>query len=357
MAAPPKSRKAFPRERRRGLMLLLSVGLAACSEPDPDTPVSLDRPITLERVRTIVRQDATDATTWLHRPTKLRYDAVSGHLFGLEWADDRIVEFTADGEFVGYFGRGGEGPGEIGNLWDFAVGTGHVVVLDVGNGKLVFFDRDTRAMRREIRFDRRLRGMAPISDTLLVVMPGPDGTLFELLHIDGRSRGSLGGASYLETGNAGLSLSHVGGGLLLVLKPAIPEGRLYRLDGSLHAEVTFAELEHVLAEWQGEFTQMMERSGLVDAGGRRISGGKLWVGEPRPLDDGAFLLTATPENLDANPWELWVLDHGGRVRGRYAFAETWVRGYAVSPSVVYALGLGDEYGVYEYRPPQPPDPP
>lgn len=353
---PRESGKALPRERRRQLSLFLALGLTACSEPGPATPASLDQPIALERVRTVVRQDTTDATTWLHRPTRLRYDSVSGHLFGLEWADDRIVEFTTEGEFVAYFGRGGEGPGEIGNLRDFAVGTGHVTVLDAGNGKLVVFDRDTGEMRREIKLDRRLRGMAALSDTLLVVMPGSGGTLFEHFHIDGRSQGSFGDASYTETGNVGLSLSHVGGELLLVLKPVIPEGRLYRLDGSLHSEVTFEELAHVLAEWRGEFAEMMERSRLADAEGRPISGGKMWVGEPRPLGDGSFFLTATPENLDANPWELWVLDHGGRITGRYAFAETWVRGFAVSPSTVYALGIGDEFGVYAYRPPRPPDP-
>jgi len=300
-------------------------------------------------VRTIVRQDATAETSWLHRPTELRYDSVSGHLFGLEWADDRIVEFTTDGEFVRYFGSGGEGPGEIGNLRGFAVGTGHVTVLDAGNGKLIVFDRTTGGMRHEIRLDRRLSGMAAVSDTVLAVMPGPDGTLIELFHIDGRSEGSFGDASYAETANIGLSLSHVGGGLLLVLKPVIPEGRLYRLDGSLHAEVTFAELAHVLAGWQEELAELMGRARLVDAGGRRIGGGKMWVGNPRPLGDGSFFLTATPEHLDTNPWELWVLDHGGRITGRYAFAETWVRGYAASFPAIYALGLGDEYGIYEYR--------
>lgn len=324
-------------------------GLIACSEGEIKVQASLDEPMTLERVRTVVRQDTTEATTWLHRPTELRYDPASGHLFGLEWADDRIVEFTTDGRFVRYFGRSGEGPGEIDNLRAFAVGAGHVTVLDAGNGKLVVFDRNTGEMRREIRLDRPLRGVAAVSDTVLAVMPGPDGSLIELFHIDGRSRGSFGDARYLETGYIGLSLNHVGGGLLLVLKPAIPEGRLYRLDGVLEAEVTFAELAHVLAEWQGEFTEKVERARLVDAGGRRIAGGKMWVGDPRPLRAGSFFLTATPENLDANPWELWVLDHSGRITGRYAFAETWVRGYAVSLPQVYALGVGDEFGVYEYR--------
>ena len=337
--------------RFRRTCLFLAVGFLACSDAEVEPPISLDEPITLERTRTVVRQDTTAATTWLHRPTELRYDSVSGHLFGLEWADDRIVEFTTEGEFVRYFGSGGEGPGEIGNLRGFAVGAGHVTVLDGGNGKLIVFDRNTGDMRREIKLDRRLRGMAAVSDTLLAVMPGPNGTLIELFHIDGRSQGSFGDAAYTETGNIGLSLSHVGGELLLVLKPAIPEGRLYRLDGSLHAEVTFAELAQVLAEWRRELVEKIERARLADAGGRPINGGKLWVGNPRATGGGSFFLTATPENLDANPWELWIFDHGGRITGRYAFAETWVRGYAISFPRIYALGLGDEYGVHEYRVP------
>ena len=89
----------------------------------------------------------------------------------------------------------------------------------------------------------------------------------------------------------------------------------------------------------------------MDAGGRRIGGGKMWVGNPRPRGDGSFFVTATPEHLDANTWELWLLDHGGRITKRYAFAETWVRGYAAALPSIYALGVGDEYGVYEYRVP------
>ncbi|WP_420447680.1 6-bladed beta-propeller [Candidatus Palauibacter sp.] len=325
--------------------------LVACSDGEIRVQASLDEPMTLERVRTVVRQDTTAATTWLHRPTGLQYDPVSGHLFGLEWADDRIVEFTTDGEFVGYFGRGGEGPGEIGNLRGFAVGTEHITVLDQGNGKLVLFDRDTREMLREIKFERLLRGMAAVSDTVLAVLPGPNGTLIELIHIDGRSQGSFGDASYSETADMGLSLGYVGDGLMLVLKPSIPEGRLYRLDGSLHAEVTFADVDHVLAGWREEFTAKMEQARLVDADGRRIIGGKLWVTNPVPLGEGSFFVTATPEDLDENPWELWVLDHSGRVTGRHAFAETWVRGYAPSPPFIYALGLRDDFGVHEYRMP------
>lgn len=41
---------------------------------------------------------------------------------------------------------------------------------------------------------------------------------------------------------------------------------------------------------------------------------------------------------------------------RYAFEDVLVRGSAVSFPTVYALGMGDEWGVYEYRIPQAPDP-
>ena len=333
----------------RWTLPFLAAGLAACSGAEADASASLDRPITLERVRTIIRHDTTAATAWLSRISDLQFDPVRGHLLARDIDDQRIVEFTTDGEFAGYFGRRGEGPGEISNLRDFAVGTDQVTVFDQGNGKLIFFDRATREMRDEIRFDRRLRDMAAISDTLLAVTPGPAGTLFELIHIDDRRLGSFGDGSYTETGDIGLSLDHVGDGLLFVLKPAIPEGRLYQLDGSVAAEVGFAELEHVLAEWRGDFTEMMERSRLVDRGGRRISGGKFWVSPPGALREGSFFLTASPQSLDVNPWEFWVLDLGGRITGRYVFDRTSIRGFAASFPTVYALGLGDEFGVYEYH--------
>ncbi len=107
----------------------------------------------MERVRTIVRQDASDATAWLGRIRDLRHDPVEDRLLGVDIYDQRIVEFTIDGAFAGSFGRYGEGPGELRKVAAFEVTGRHAVVLD---------------------------------DTLVAVMPGPEGTLYERIGVDGR---------------------------------------------------------------------------------------------------------------------------------------------------------------------------
>ncbi|WP_419165156.1 hypothetical protein [Candidatus Palauibacter sp.] len=340
----------------RRTLPFLAAGLAACSGVEPDASASLDRPITLERVRTIVRQDTTAATAWLNRPNHLHYDSISGHLFALEWGDRRIVEFTTGGDSAGHFGGPGEGPGEIRNLRDFGVGADHVTALDGGSGKLVVFDRSSRQMRVEIRLDRWLRDMAAIGDTLLAVLPGADASLFELFHTDGHTLGSFGDGAFL-TGICSCSITHIGDGRLVVLNPDIPEGQIHRLDGSLVEAFHFAELDHVLAEWQVAFGEKLRRaSGLVGPAGQRVIGGKMWVKMAGVTDEGSFLVTATPEDLGVNPWELWRLDHQGRITDRYVFDEIWIQAFTAAFPTIYALGLGDEFGVYEYRVPQPPEP-
>ena len=345
---------------RATTLALLAAALAACSGPKadegPPRPASLDEPIVLERVRTIIRQDTTAATTWLNRPAQIQHDSVSANLFSLEWGDGRIVEFTRNGELVGFFGRPGDGPGEIRNLGDFGVGAHHVTAMDRGAGKLVVFDRSSREMRVEIRLDRRLRGMAAIGDTLLAVMPGAEGSLFELFHIDGHSLGSFGDDGFL-VGNRMYTIRHVGSGTLVVLDGVTPAGQIHRLDGSLVEAFQFAELDHVLAEWQVEFGELLRRaSGLTGPSGERIIGGKIWAEAAGVAGAGSFLVTTTPENLDVNPWELWMLDPLGRIANRYVFDRTWIRAYAASFPTIYALGMRDEFGVYEYRVPQPTDP-
>ena len=319
-------------------------------------PASLDEPVILERVRTIIRQDTTAATTWLIRPTQIQYDSISGHLFSLEWGDSRLVEFTTGGEFVGSFGRPGEGPGEIRSLGDFGVGAGHVTAMDRGTGKLVVFDRSSREMKVEIRLGRQLRSMAAIGDTLLAVIPGTEGSLFELFHIDGHSLGSFGDGGVL-VGFRRYSIRHVGNGTLVVLDGDTPAGQIHRMDGSLVGAFHFAELDHVLAEWQVEFGELLRRaSGLTGPAGERVIGGKTWATAAGVAADGSFLVTATPESLNVNPWELWMLDPRGRIAGRYVFDETLIRAYTASFPTIYALGIGDAFGVYEYRIPQAPDP-
>ncbi len=303
-------------------------------------------------MRTIVRQDASDATAWLGRLKDLRLDPVADRLLGVDIDDQLIVEFTTGGEFAGSFGRYGEGPGELRNVAAFEVTRRHAVVLDSGNGKLVVFDRSTREMVTEVRLNRGTLDLTMLDDTLVAVMPGPEGTLYERIGVDGRISGAFGDGSYIGSSCLQCSITNIGGGLLVVVKPALPEGRVYRLDGTLFDVFGFSELDHVLSQWRLDFQETVRRaSGMVAVGGGgQIAAGRLWAGvNTGTLRNGSFFASAIPENMDANPAEFWVLDRHGRVRERYVFDRPLIGISTASYPRVFALGLSHEFGVYEYR--------
>ena len=289
---------------------------------------------------------------WLGRLWPIVHDPVTDHLLGVDIDDHRIVEFAADGQFVGYFGQFGEGPGEMRNLRYVEVAGDLVIALDQGNGKLVVFDRATRRLKTEIPLNRFAMDIAMLGDTLVAVLPGPDGALFEVFEPGGRSRGAIGDGGYVGPPCVGCRIVHLGRDLLAVVKPEPPEGRIYRTDGTLFDVFSFTELNHVWEEWREEFLETIRRaSGMVAAGGEgRISAGKLWAGTMTgALDGGSFFVNANPENMDVNPAELWILDCRGRVTKRYVFDRPDAIPSAVSGHRIFALGTGREFGVHEYR--------
>ena len=303
-------------------------------------------------MRTIVRQDASEATAWLGRIRDLSHDPVEDHLLGVDIDDQRIVEFTIHGAFAGSFGRYGAGPGELRNVAAFEVTGRHAVVLDVGNGKLVVFDRSTREMVTEVRLNRGTRDLTMLDDTLVAVMPGPEGTLYERIGVDGRISGAFGDGGYVGSSCLQCSITNIGDGLLVVMKPALPEGRIYRLDGTLFDAFGFGEIDHVLSQWRLDFQETVRRaSGMVAAGGGgRIAAGRVWAGtNTGALRNGSFFASAIPENMGVNPAEFWVLDRHGRVRQRYVFDRPLIGISTASFPRVFAVGLSHEFGVYEYR--------
>ncbi len=300
----------------------------------------------------IVRQDASDATAWLGRIRNLRHDPVEDHLMGVDIDDQHIVEFTTAGEFVGYFGRHGRGPGEIRNLGSFEITRRLVVALDRGNGKLLFFDRLSRQAVTEVPLNRGTRDMTVLGDTLVAVMPGPGGTLWELFDLDGQSLGAFGDAAFLGSSCLACSITSIGEELLVVLKPESPEGRVYRLDGTMFDAFGFGEVNHVLAAWREDFLETIRKASrrVATGGGGRIAAGRAWAGLPTgAFGDGLFFVRASPENLAVNADEFWVLDHRGRVRKRYVFDRPLIGASTASPPRIFALGLSHEFGVYEYR--------
>ena len=339
---------AFAQSDRSLSVAGICVLLSSCSSAEPEP---LGRAVTLERVRTVVRQDATAETAWLSRPSGLHYDAGGDRLFALDRDDQRVLEFATSGEFVGAFGRHGEGPGELRNVRAVGIAAGNVVVLDQGNSKLLVFDRKTREPMTEVRLTGRVPiNMATIGDTLVAVIPGPGGNLFELFSSAGLSLGAFGDGGFLG-GYPGYLIADIGSGLIVVVRPELPEGRIYRLDGSPVEIFVFSELSHVLAEWRDTFAENVPRrmGALASADAGRISAGKRYVTSLGAAGDGLFFVVAVPENLDVTPKEMWILDSRGRVKQRYAFDRPWVGGLTASFPRIFAAGQEDEYGIHEYR--------
>ncbi len=95
-------------------------------------------------------------------------------------SDQQIRVHGPDGEFLRMIGRGGEGPGELGRLGDFAVSGDTVTVVDGGNSRVTEFALDG-SFRGDERYERvNVRG----EGWLLVYSPSaaglPDGSSVSL---------------------------------------------------------------------------------------------------------------------------------------------------------------------------------
>ncbi|WP_419936674.1 6-bladed beta-propeller [Candidatus Palauibacter sp.] len=336
-------------------LILVAVVIAACSGSANDqSSRGLDVPTELRYVRTVVRQDTTEGTTWLQLPQRISYDSASSHLFVLDWAEQSIMEFTTSGRFVGSFGHKGEGPGELKNVQAYALGRHHLTALDMGGGKLEVFDRSSRAAQRTIRLQRLMLDITAIDDTIVAVLPGPDGALFELFNItSGSSLGSFGDGGFLGTVCMYCSITYIGNDLLVVLEPGRIDGRIVRLDGSPFEVFAFVELADVLTRWQEQFLGVMrEAVGRLNNGERgRVPGGKVWFPTVGATGDGGFFVIATPARVGDDPFEIWTLDQRGRITARYRFDRTWIGMYTSSFPTIYTLGSDDQYGIYEYEVP------
>ena len=98
----------------------------------------------------------------------------NGQIFVLEWASDRVLVFSRDGEFVRSFGGAGEGPGEFRSpmamMWD---GRDRLWVADGLRGRYHAFD-STGAIQKTL--PRRVYAVRRIQHPLL---RGPAGTIVD----------------------------------------------------------------------------------------------------------------------------------------------------------------------------------
>lgn len=140
--------------RRSSLLLLILTVTAACAEPleladwridvPPGTEViGLPAVPPNERSRETVRlvddlvigDDADNAEALLYRPLAI-VAAADGRMFVADRGDSRVVMFAPDGQYLGSFGREGQGPGEFGSIFGLAISGNRILVDDYGNNRL-----------------------------------------------------------------------------------------------------------------------------------------------------------------------------------------------------------------------------
>ncbi|MEW6405127.1 MAG: dockerin type I domain-containing protein, partial [Chloroflexota bacterium] len=64
----------------------------------------------------------------------------SGHVYVVDWLNNRIQKFDAQGNFLARWGRIGQGNGEFNLPVGISVdGSGHIYVVDYGNGRIQGF--------------------------------------------------------------------------------------------------------------------------------------------------------------------------------------------------------------------------
>jgi hypothetical protein len=141
---------------RRALLLpaVLVAATLACAEPlelaewridvPPATPIIELQGVPLEErdagtVRLVddLVLGADNATTeaLLYRPVGI-VAAADGRMFVADGGDRRVLRFAADGGYLGSFGREGQGPGELLNIFSMAIAGDRIVIEDLRNGRL-----------------------------------------------------------------------------------------------------------------------------------------------------------------------------------------------------------------------------
>jgi hypothetical protein len=72
----------------------------------------------------------------LHYPYDLALDG-RGHVYVLEYGNNRVQKFTLDGRFLGCWGRGGRQEGEMHNPWALDLDSrGRLHILDSNNHRV-----------------------------------------------------------------------------------------------------------------------------------------------------------------------------------------------------------------------------
>jgi hypothetical protein len=329
------------------------VGCVALAAPGcgPTDATDLSVAVPMDFVRTVAAPQVDDVDPWLSQPSRIRYDGASGTLFTREWADVSVQEFSRSGEHIReYGGVRGEGPGEIDNMRTYDIGPDYVVIHDGGGAKILRFDRRDASLISEFSLGRMVYDMTVVGDTAIALIPGTDGSAFDLLDLDGNPLASAGDGGFLTSGICRCLIRDIGAGRVVIVRTTLAEGRVLSLDGHLREAFGFHELAHVLAQWSEDFREKLREMGTRIAEGApgRVASGRYYVSEVVGLGDGTFYAILVPEKTHEEPLEIWVMDRKARVSGRYAYQRTRVGAHADGFPTVFGVGF-DDGSIHEFH--------
>lgn len=126
-------------------------------------------------------------STVLYNPGSLRSDD-AGNVFVLDYGDLRVKKFSPHGELLQVYGKGkGQGPGELVNPTDFAIGDdGRLWVCDPTGGTISIF-ASSGALERVLRLADRPYRLVLKGDGGFIAIPQRAGEfLFQSYDADGR---------------------------------------------------------------------------------------------------------------------------------------------------------------------------
>jgi hypothetical protein len=318
----------------------------------------------LRALGAIAVPDLTPETTWLGQVQRLIFEPSTGSIFAMQPRRGDVVEFSVDGEYLRKFGGTlGEGPGEIRRLLDFALSPTAVALLDVGNQRVLIFDRSAR-LRSEFRMSHRHRAIGLLGDQIALV-PGRDGRAIDLIAADGTHSHSIGLADSLpvrcgqegcdETDRLCLSCQVVTVNdrvVVVNLDQAIVTA--FAPTGDVAWKRDFQSDDPVVSGWVAEDepvkARMQEEEAARSPSHIRTEVLKSYFLGASVVND-RMILAVVPSSakLRSHGFELWELDATDGSYERYRYAQTGV-GFRATGSPeegVYALRPADS-GIYAF---------
>ena len=194
----------------------------------------------LKEIFTFPSEELEEEDIFFYGPQRITKDPLS-NIYVLDNRRNEVFIFSPSGQFQKKFGRSGQGPGELIQPYNLMVTQNSIVVSEVGNMRVQFFDFDG-LYQKSFKIFKGYYSMVINDKGLIIGVPVirlPDDNLMEILSQEGEVVASFGKPldfklSFRSLNNASLALSR-NGEILLAFR-FFPIIRKYSLKGDLLAE-------------------------------------------------------------------------------------------------------------------------